>query len=126
VIALDYEAAGITGPLPELVEPRSRFYDGLGSDALQLFERAGDSLDPIDLPPSGTLRCADSTTAAQPRIKYVLTLFLEVNREVEDWITRTRIELDVVDGDFYGTGRLYPDGWRGKGVLVPHDWIIPE
>jgi len=26
----------------------------------------------------------------------------------------------VVDGDFYGTGRLYPEGWRGKGVLVNH------
>jgi len=54
---------------------------------------------------------------------YLLSLFLEVNREVEDWIHQG-IELPVVDGDFYGTGRLYPEGWRGKGVLVNHQWIM--
>ena len=48
---------------------------------------------------------------------------MEVNREIGDWI-QNAVELEVVDGDFYGSGRLYPPGWQGKGVLVPHQWVI--
>lgn len=120
VIALDYEAAD-RRPLPNC-RASVAFYDGLGQT---LFNCSSELViaDPIDLPPSGTLRCSIPHLPLSQN-QYVLTLFLEVNREVEDWILNA-IELDVVDGDFYGTGRLYPDGWRGKGVLVPHDWIIP-
>lgn len=120
VIALDYEAADHR-PLPNC-RASVAFYDGLGQT---LFNCSSELViaDPIDLPPSGTLRCAIPNLPLSQN-QYVLTIFLEVNREVEDWILNA-IELDVVDGDFYGTGRLYPDGWRGKGVLVPHDWIIP-
>jgi hypothetical protein len=32
------------------------------------------------------------------------------------------VPLQVVDGDFFGSGRQYPEGWEGKGVLVPHEW----
>ncbi len=79
--------------------------------------------DPIDLPGAGTLRCHIPHLPLSQN-EYLLTLFLEVNRQVEDWLLHA-IELEVVDGDFYGTGRLYPDGWRGKGVLVPHQWMTP-
>ena len=76
--------------------------------------------EPRHLAPCGTVRCVI------PRLplsqgQYGLTLFLEVNREVEDWLTSV-LTLPVVDGDFFGSGRQYPEGWRGKCVLVPHRW----
>lgn len=121
VIALDYEAED-GQPLPNC-RASVAFYDGLGQT---LFNCSSELVrrDPLDLPPRGTLRCRIPALPLSQN-QYVLTLFLEVNRQVEDWILNG-IELDVVDGDFYGTGRLYPDGWRGKGVLVPHDWSIPS
>jgi lipopolysaccharide transport system ATP-binding protein len=55
--------------------------------------------------------------------QYRLTLFLEVNREIQDWLSSS-VTLDVIDGDFFGSGRQYPEGWQGKGVLVPHQWEV--
>jgi lipopolysaccharide transport system ATP-binding protein len=80
------------------------------------------SNEPQNLPPRGAVRCVI------PRLplsqgRYNLTLFVEVNREMEDWIP-SAVALDVVDGDFFGSGRQYPDGWAGKGVLVPHKWEV--
>ena len=77
-----------------------------------------------NLLPSGTLRCVI------PRLpltqgQYRVSLFLEVNREVEDWLNSV-ITLHVVDGDFFGSGRQYPKGWEGKCVLVPHSWEVDE
>jgi lipopolysaccharide transport system ATP-binding protein len=119
VVALDYESAD-NRPLPN-ARASVTFYDGLGQ---ALFNCSSELIirDPITLPPSGTIRCVIPQLPLSQN-QYVLTLFLEVNRQIEDWI-QNAIELDVIDGDFYGTGRLYPDGWRGKGVLVPHQWII--
>lgn len=54
---------------------------------------------------------------------YRMTLFLEVNHEIQDWL-QSAVPLGVVDGDFFGSGRQYPHGWQGKGVLVPHNWEI--
>ena len=42
---------------------------------------------------------------------------------VQDWIDDAAT-INVVDGDFYGTGKLYHTGWRGKGVLVKHGWRL--
>ena len=121
VIALEYEARD-TGLLPNC-RASVAFYDGLGQT---LFNCSSELViqDAIDLPARGTLRCLIPQLPLSQN-EYLLTLFLEVNREVEDWIING-IELNVVDGDFYGSGRLYPEGWRGKGVLVPHHWLIPE
>jgi len=52
---------------------------------------------------------------------YSITTFLEANREVQDWVVAAG-DLTVVDGDFYGTGRSYPDGWQGIGVLIKYHW----
>ena len=76
----------------------------------------------LDLASSGGVRCVI------PRLplsqgKYSVTLFLEVNREVEDWLN-SAITLHVVDGNFFGSGKQYPEGWQGKGVLVPHRWEV--
>ncbi|MEJ1237884.1 ABC transporter ATP-binding protein [Chryseolinea sp. T2] len=51
--------------------------------------------------------------------QYDLNLFIEGSGEIQDWLTLGR-HLDVVNGDFYGTGVNYPIGWQGKTVLVRH------
>ena len=119
VVNLSYEAAD-PGPLPNC-RASVTFFDPLGQ---VLFNCSSELVigDPMTLPASGTIRCVIPRLPLSQN-QYLLTLFLEVNREIEDWILNA-IEIDVVDGDFYGTGRLYPDGWRGKGVLVPHQWVV--
>ncbi|HVG01529.1 MAG TPA: ABC transporter ATP-binding protein [Nitrospira sp.] len=54
--------------------------------------------------------------------QYYLHAALENDRVTHDWI-QYAAELQVLDGDFYGTGKQYPhEGWRGKGMFVPHTW----
>lgn len=118
VIKLDYQAS----EPKELPNCRISVavYDNLGQ---VLFNCSSELVvsNPITLPSSGVVRCIIPRLPLSQN-NYLLSLFLEVNRDIEDWIHQA-IELPVVDGDFYGTGRLYPDGWRGKGVLVPHHWV---
>jgi lipopolysaccharide transport system ATP-binding protein len=52
---------------------------------------------------------------------YYLSPFLEVNGIVQDWL-ESAATLHVEDGNFYGTGKDYPQGWEGKTVLVRHRW----
>jgi lipopolysaccharide transport system ATP-binding protein len=52
---------------------------------------------------------------------YQLTTFVASDGVAEDWVVDAAT-ITVVDGDFFGTGRLYPDGWQGKSVLVKHSW----
>jgi lipopolysaccharide transport system ATP-binding protein len=80
------------------------------------------SREPLTFPSAGRLRCLiQQLPLSQGR--YNLTLFLEVNREIEDWLP-SAVSLSVTDGDFFKSGRQYPDGWQGKGVLVPHCWEV--
>jgi lipopolysaccharide transport system ATP-binding protein len=74
----------------------------------------------IDLIADGIIRCRINKFPLT-QSQYVLVPFLESNGEIIDWIIEG-IKLDVIDGDFFGTGKLYPDGWQGKGVLVDHSW----
>ena len=82
------------------------------------------SREPKCLPPTGTIRCSIERLPLSQG-QYHLTLFLEVNHEVEDWLS-SAMSFDVVDGDFFGSGRQYPQGWQGKGVLVPHRWDVAK
>ena len=41
--------------------------------------------------------------------KYDLTIFIEVNGEISDWI-QNAISIDVEPGDYYNTGKLIPQG----------------
>ena len=97
------------------------FYDTLGQ---ALFNCSSDLVEdsPITLNSHGWVKCI------VPRLPlsqshYLLTFFLEVNNEIEDWLHQA-VELKVIDGDYYGTGRLYPKGWQGKGVLIPYTWVV--
>jgi lipopolysaccharide transport system ATP-binding protein len=44
--------------------------------------------------------------------------------------TQDRLEnattFTVVDGDYYGTGKLYHEGWQGITVLVKHSWRLNQ
>ena len=54
--------------------------------------------------------------------RYFLHAAIENNTVTHDWV-QYAAELQVLDGDYYGTGRMYPhDGWRGKGMFVDHSW----
>jgi lipopolysaccharide transport system ATP-binding protein len=52
---------------------------------------------------------------------YRLRLFLERGGIIEDWI-KDDLEIEVGDGDFFGSGRNAPIGWQGQVVLVRHSW----
>lgn len=54
---------------------------------------------------------------------YRVTLFLECNGVVEDWLQQA-LELRVESGDYYGTGRTVPASWQGRSVLVDHAWVV--
>jgi lipopolysaccharide transport system ATP-binding protein len=55
---------------------------------------------------------------------YHLHAAIESSAQCQDWIMDAA-EMTVVDGDFYGTGKLYPhDGWRAQGMPVEHHWEI--
>ncbi|HEX8291094.1 MAG TPA: ABC transporter ATP-binding protein [Pyrinomonadaceae bacterium] len=78
------------------------------------------SSNPLTLPPAGRIHCVIHRLPLSES-QYLISPFFEVNHEIEDWI-QNATALNVVDGDFYGTGKLYPPGLQGKGVLIPHEW----
>ncbi|MFN0108192.1 MAG: ABC transporter ATP-binding protein [Blastocatellia bacterium] len=107
--------------------PRCRIsvavYDTLGQALINFSSELVISV-PVNLPPKGSVRCVIPQLPLT-QSNYLLTFFLEVNGVVEDWLHKA-IELPVVDGDFYQTGRLYSPGWQGKGVLAPHTWLVED
>jgi lipopolysaccharide transport system ATP-binding protein len=54
---------------------------------------------------------------------YTIDTFVQENTEIQDWVHIAAV-LPVVDGDFYGTGKNYHQGWQGKVVLVKHSWRL--
>lgn len=74
------------------------------------------------LPPQGRLLCSIPRLPLAPG-RYDLNLHCEVNGIQADWL-RQACQLDVTEGDFFGTGRLPPPGHGG--VLVPHSWSFVE
>ena len=51
--------------------------------------------------------------------RYTVNLYAEVNGVLADWITEAAF-IDVVEGDFFGSGYLSPSSHGG--VVVPHGW----
>jgi lipopolysaccharide transport system ATP-binding protein len=53
---------------------------------------------------------------------YIIHSYIETNNEIQDWVTGAA-EMSVADGDFYGTGKSYPPGWKGgTGLLIRYTW----
>jgi lipopolysaccharide transport system ATP-binding protein len=58
--------------------------------------------------------------------RYFLHVAIENEALTQDWV-QYAAELQVLDGDYYGTGRMYPhDGWRGKGMFIKHSWTVEK
>ena len=58
--------------------------------------------------------------------RYFLHVAIESDALTQDWV-QYAAELQVLDGDYYGTGRMYPhDGWRGKGMFIKHSWSLEK
>jgi lipopolysaccharide transport system ATP-binding protein len=56
---------------------------------------------------------------------HVSTYISSHGTHTQDWVDDAAI-LEVSDGDYYGTGKLYPTGWQGKVVLVRHSWQMTQ
>src|SRR5262249_13327683 len=54
---------------------------------------------------------------------YRLRLYLERGGIMEDWI-KDDVEIEVGDGDFFGSGQNTPPSWQGQVVLVRHSWDL--
>ena len=66
-----------------------------------------------DLPRAGTITCEIPAGNLLPG-RYTVNLFCRVNEGVADWVTDAST-IEVLEGDFFGTGRLPP---RGYGSVV--------
>jgi hypothetical protein len=53
--------------------------------------------------------------------RYVLTLFVERDHVIEDWLLDA-CAIDIEDADFFGCGKNAPIGQHGQSVLVRHSW----
>ena len=53
---------------------------------------------------------------------YYMTVFIESNKVIQDWVMDA-VELNVIDGDYYGTGRNYPSKeFKGEYSLIDFSW----
>ncbi len=55
--------------------------------------------------------------------RYHLNIYVESERVMQDYLNDAAI-IDVIDGDFYGTGKLHHEGWQGATTLVRHSWEL--
>jgi homopolymeric O-antigen transport system ATP-binding protein len=94
----------------------------LYGQSLLLFSSEIVNPDKITIDGNGYLKCTIPKFPLS-RGKYYMTLFLEADNNVQDNISN-QISLDVIDGDFYGTGQNYPAGWEGKTVMIDHHWSL--
>ncbi|MDZ7339516.1 MAG: ABC transporter ATP-binding protein, partial [candidate division KSB1 bacterium] len=76
--------------------------------------------DLVNLPTNGIVRCRVPKLPLPPG-RFRVNLHCEVNGMVADWV-RDALILDVVEGDFFGSGRL-PSRERGD-LLVEHEWLV--
>ncbi|MBI5635254.1 MAG: ABC transporter ATP-binding protein [Nitrospirae bacterium] len=73
------------------------------------------------LPPTGQIRCRIPRCPLMPG-QYVFNIYCEVGMQVADWVTNAGT-LDIVEGDFFGTGRMVEPDHRDLFVLH-HRWEI--
>jgi len=73
------------------------------------------------LPPKGAAICS---IPQLPLVSgtYDINLYAEHNGEVLDWVG-TAAKIEVIEGDFFGTGKLPPRSYANT-VLTKHSWYI--
>jgi lipopolysaccharide transport system ATP-binding protein len=53
--------------------------------------------------------------------RYHINFYIGSSHGVQDFLNDASV-INVIDGDFYGTGKLHHEGWEGVSVLVRHSW----
>ncbi len=56
---------------------------------------------------------------------YHVNIYIESNRVMQDFLNDASV-IEVIDGDYFGTGKLHHEGWQGMTVLVRHSWTLHE
>jgi lipopolysaccharide transport system ATP-binding protein len=92
------------------------------NDMRPYFLLGTDLVDTTELKLSGR-GCIDFTVPNWPLSggTYHMNAFVASEQIVQDWVLDA-MKISVADGDFFGTGKLYHDGWQGQSVLVKHSW----
>ncbi len=75
---------------------------------------------PAELQHSSVVECRVPRLPLAPG-RYYINLYSAAQGSVADWVAHAHV-LDVVEGDFFGSGRLPPD--HGGRILVPHAWHL--
>lgn len=90
----------------------------------ELFVCSTDVTNPehFTLPASGEIRCKIPHFPLS-RGTYLVTAAFYVNKQLEDFVEEAA-KIDVENGDFFGTGSMFPATWEGRQVLVDHRWLI--
>jgi lipopolysaccharide transport system ATP-binding protein len=114
----------------ELDYIRSAEYDGYATIRLGFADIYGQRLficlsrsshsEPIRLPMKGRIKCLIPNLPLLPG-KYTVSLWCKISERMADNI-QDAFSIQVVDGDFFGTGKLNPDD--GGSILVSHAWEI--
>jgi lipopolysaccharide transport system ATP-binding protein len=76
----------------------------------------------LELKPNGEVVC-NINKLPLTEGEYSVGLFLEVDGVIQDWVENA-IVFEVNGGKFFGGLHEYPVGYRGKSVLVKHNWEI--
>jgi lipopolysaccharide transport system ATP-binding protein len=75
-----------------------------------------------EIPGEGAARCT-VPRCPLPAGQYRLHIWAEINEQPIDWI-EFACELTVIQGDFFGSGKVPPPTHRA--VFVDHDWTVEE
>lgn len=91
----------------------------LGDGVLYLAnELTGQPMDSV--PAQGSFHCRIPRTPLTPGL-YSVNLFVTVAGHIADWV-RDAGRIQVVEGDYFSSGRLPPSGYGS--VMVDHDWAV--
>lgn len=57
--------------------------------------------------------------------QYHVNIYIESDRVMQDFLNDASV-IEVIDGDYFGTGKLHHEGWQGMTVLVRHSWTLRQ
>lgn len=97
------------------------FFSSLGDGVLHVSNEVSDQ--PFaEAPRDGVFICSFERLPLLPG-RYDINLYCTVNGVVADWVSNAAA-VQVIEGDFFGTGRLPPPGYGS--VLTPYQWSLAD